>query len=1794
MKQKFLVVFALVAMACTVFGGASKGNCQSKAVGLKSSQTVELVDEWDPDIGYLETGTYYYKVRLTKNYAYTIWITGGNTDNMDVFIYTDWEDEDAPIASFTQEDFKDGAIKASFMYSDEWSEDDPSTGVYYIQISGDIGNTANLFFTEGIQNFTEEGEEGNPKRLTFTESVQTHSATLLGVGEYYYAAYLEAGRKYRFRLNRGNAAAPLSLFVEGANYWVEDDPAAPNAPIKLIYPGETADYTFIISTTNSADTGASFNIAYYAYGTRLPEDHDNVQDLTSGNGYSVEMQPGREVADADKYYDAVIDESLSRIKVNAGERWVFQTRGGNIPMKMRVYNSAGKTLNENTGMNSATNDCRTAVETSYDGYYYVGVCDPSLDVVNEPTASNVVVFAKKAEDFDGVNDYDVFDPFDDTQSGATLLVAYPGSVSNKVVNVAKPNGPHVLSGGDWYDWYVLPGRKGVTYALKAKFSTLATSEIDLNGVVYKQVGTTRTRMSTVGTLKPDDVAVSTAPLTFTADEDAMYYVCVYASTGGQDYPAHDMYAMAYYPGVDMGLVQVDVKGLDGTWSLSSGGFAYPDGATVVAPVGRTFSAVFPAVEGFKPSSTVISTNVIAYVAGESEDIPVITCLYTDKYDHEDDVYTGFVKINPSSTTSKALRTLWTDDPADHMCFKSKDGLFYNFAIVDRTDYGGDAVLSIHHVTGTSLDEPIVEGASSFLKQNLPSGVYIVKVSHVDDAYPVDTAYALTYNCVDVGTVQFSAKSVTVSEDAEYAQVVVTRTSGNGAIRLNFATEAFTATPGKEYYPTNGILEWADGDATAKTINIRLIPDLRKEWDNTLYFGVNIWPMPEDSWGDGEYGAVISGSSKIPVKLAESSAKATGTIGVKTEPRTVAGTPMLVTLSRTGGTDGSVGVVVSTVNGSAVRGTEFAFVQTNVVWEAGDASDKTFTVPTVALGSLEAKTVVLKMASLKTVFPAQYGSLDEPSAISSDNTTATIESEVLSRTFEDLMAEPSFAGIRGTQMTGSLYVDTTGALRSSAPSAWGKVMFRFGVTGPGLFVMEPRLENADEGSSFKFQVSGGEILDCHEGDRLVVAVPAGYRNIAFVARSPSGTAYASFQPLSETGLPFKWIPFSSVQALEPRDGAVVPVDAPTVSWTKPAGLASEEIWYRVKASAKGTDSSTFTAVFTNMTTETSCVVPAGLLRAGRQFWWRVDYVYVGSAKDEPEESDWMEGPAVWTFKAIASGGPATVPSALATDVNGTSIASLIAAGKPVEAVQGTRIDFNLAASDDGDVAGASVLGGSLPLGVKLTSAGRVYGVPRNSGDFASIVQVNGGTSMVLDFHVAPIGSAAGSFCGVLAEDGASKDVFSAIGALSFAVTEAGALSSKVKVGGASYSFESSGYEEVLERDDSAEGQTMMLQTRMYDSEIIRGVVCTNVLEVAVGSGSTSNVVALGQSAGTARLTLFVDDGGIPREVEYTCELVRRNSDSEEFKEAMSAFAGYYTVSIVPYGASAAAGLPCGNGPMAVTVSTDGSVKIAGVLPDRTAFSSSAFCALRGDLSDPSKMDLLVPIVYSASPNSFGGLMRIRYASDDIGGVETPACYVDSWTLLGWNKSGGAFDGSDFRIDTNPVGGWYDTVLNLQRYYLDRDFSVEAEPVSGIPEGMLPAGYTYTVDTTPHGVEASLAGDILKTAESSIVKTEDGSRIDFSSSINAWNVTVSFARGSGLVKGTAMVVSDGETQKDLGIVNHCGILLMNRDAAAPLDADVWTAGLYQFPAGNGWKHCLPFNIKSISVDRDWSEVLVPPEE
>ena len=245
------------------------------------------------------------------------------------------------------------------------------------------------------------------------------------------------------------------------------------------------------------------------------------------------------------------------------------------------------------------------------------------------------------------------------------------------------------------------------------------------------------------------------------------------------------------------------------------------------------------------------------------------------------------------------------------------------------------------------------------------------------------------------------------------------------------------------------------------------------------------------------------------------------------------------------------------------------------------------------------------------------------------------------------------------------------------------------------------------------------------------------------------------------------------------------------------------------------------------------------------------------------------------------------------------------------------------------------------------------------------------------------------------------------------------------------------------------------------------------------------------------------------------------------------------------------------------------------------------ALRwADPGNSSKWTAILPIGIYGSEWSFGGNVKID-ASSRI---------VDSTSVLEWNKEGAqsSFDAQGFGISLSPAGSYYNSLVNLQTYYLERDFTVVAEPVAGLPEEMLPSGQEYTADTMPHGVNVQLMRSGMALSASKLVKKGSSALYDLAASVNPWDVKISFVPETGLLNGTFRAWSDGVVQSQFATCKHYGILMMDRDVRSPLDEDIWTAGFYLLPVTEDWTHSLPFNIRSVTVDRDWSEVAVPEAE
>lgn len=80
-----------------------------------------------------------------------------------------------------------------------------------------------------------------------------------------------------------------------------------------------------------------------------------------------------------------------------------------------------------------------------------------------------------------------------------------------------------------------------------------------------------------------------------------------------------------------------------------------------------------------------------------------------------------------------------------------------------------------------------------------------------------------------GTLAFSQSSVTVSETASQVTVAVVRSGGSlGPASIDYATQPGQATAGSDFTATSGTLSWADGESSAKTIDISILNDSTQE------------------------------------------------------------------------------------------------------------------------------------------------------------------------------------------------------------------------------------------------------------------------------------------------------------------------------------------------------------------------------------------------------------------------------------------------------------------------------------------------------------------------------------------------------------------------------------------------------------------------------------------------------------------------------------------------------------------------------------------------------------------------------------------------------------------------------------------------------------------------------------------------------------------------------------------------------------------------------------------------------
>ena len=455
----------------------------------------------------------------------------------------------------------------------------------------------------------------------------------------------------------------------------------------------------------------------------------------------------------------------------------------------------------------------------------------------------------------------------------------------------------------------------------------------------------------------------------------------------------------------------------------------------------------------------------------------------------------------------------------------------------------------------------------------------------------------------------------------------------------------------------------------------------------------------------------------------------------------------------------------------------------------------------------------------------------------------------------------------------------------------------------------------------------------------------------------------------------------------------------------------------------------------------------------------------------------------------------------------------------------------------------------------------------------------------------------------------------LASLSFTATAADKLSAKVTVAGKKYSLKNGSW------GASSNG----VRTCTFETPSLK-------LRVSVTEGES--LADWQKAGGWAELTMDVPDvkkGGVQPAIAYAGELFRDNSNVQDYFNALAdRFAGYYTVALKTVSAIEYSGgmplTPAGNGYLGVSIGNKGKAKITGQLPDGTKVSQSAnACAIRHELvADGTNgvvetQALYIPLFASKTTYCFGGTLRI-YRKPIV--VKKPDgtmenldpdrkdfdTVVDSTTnMVGnlvWNNDDAklSYEGlSGWQLSMAPVGGWYDTVFNLQAYYKSFAMSLDSPTVADFPSQDLPEGFAFvdTLAAQPGSTEVELAGNTIAVPKKKLVK--NAGLVLFDVSENPADLKIKFKRATGIVSGsfTLWAASD-EKQKAISGIKHSGIVILQRDSSAILPDDVFSAGFVNYSskisreidlnaktgkyAKRKWTLSLPFNL----IETDQSPV------
>ncbi len=233
-----------------------------------------------------------------------------------------------------------------------------------------------------------------------------------------------------------------------------------------------------------------------------------------------------------------------------------------------------------------------------------------------------------------------------------------------------------------------------------------------------------------------------------------------------------------------------------------------------------------------------------------------------------------------------------------------------------------------------LDDAVDEGNETLtLSLSSPTGSAVVGSINTASLTILDDDVAPTEH----GSIEFDVPVYSAWENDGSFDVTVFRVNGSdGEVTVEYATSDNTAIASSDYNETSGMLTWPDGDGDYKTFTVQIIDDEDYEGDELVNLTLS---QPGG-------GATLGTRPTAVLKIMENEqSNQPGTLQFSASEYTIAETTptVLITVTRTNGSNGFVQIDYATSDGTAVFGGDYDEMSGSLEWEDGDTAEKTFLV-----------------------------------------------------------------------------------------------------------------------------------------------------------------------------------------------------------------------------------------------------------------------------------------------------------------------------------------------------------------------------------------------------------------------------------------------------------------------------------------------------------------------------------------------------------------------------------------------------------------------------------------------------------------------------------------------------------------------------------------------------------------------------------------------------------------------------------------------------------------------------------